>query len=362
LAILAILAIAPAAHAPPASRLAATKARGYLNCGVEATVPGFVEVDRDGRYHGFDVDICRAVAAAIFGTADKVRYTPVPTVDQFLRANDIDLVARRLTWELKREAPLGLLFGPTTFFDGQGFLVSKQLRVTQPRDLANTEICVARGTVFESNLDSYLTRNTLAVKKVLLESATHFDNIAAALSGGTCRVYSADVSELGAIRSKLARPADFAILSEQISREPLAPLVRGDDSQFFTIVRWTVFALINAEELGVTSKNVDAKRKDPNPDIQRLLGVIGGEWQGFEPLGGLGVQRDQSSGKLRRDVRKKHRPRQPSRTGSRPQSTLVGRRPDVCAAAQVNLLRAPLDRLYHERIELNRAALVWNLG
>jgi general L-amino acid transport system substrate-binding protein len=274
LAVLALLALLALAPTQPPSRLEAIRARGVLTCGVEPAVPGFAEVDAQGRYRGFDVDICRAVAAAIFGSADKVKYVPVLTVEQFRKSPEVDVVSRRLTWELQREAALGLLFGPITFYDGQGFLVSKKLGVSTPKELARTEICVAGGTVFEFNLGSYFAGHE--VKKVVLESATEFGEIAKALTSGRCRTYSADVSELGAIRSRLAEPANFTILPDQISREPLAPLVRGDDARFFTLVRWTVLALINAEELGVTSQNVDDMRKSKNVGVQRLLGTVPG--------------------------------------------------------------------------------------
>jgi general L-amino acid transport system substrate-binding protein len=273
-AFLALLTFLAVSSQPAPSRLEAIRARGVLMCGVEPAVPGFAEVDAQGRYRGFDVDICRAVAAAIFGSADKVKYVPVLTVEQFRRSPEVDVVSRRLTWELQREAALGLLFGPITFYDGQGFLVSKKLGVSTPKQLARAEICVAGGTVFEFNLGSYFAGHE--VKKVVLESATEFGEIAKALTSGRCRAYSADVSELGAIRSRLAEPANFTILREQISREPLAPLVRGDDARFFTLVRWTVLALINAEELGVTSKNVDDMRKSKSVGVQRLLGTVPG--------------------------------------------------------------------------------------
>jgi general L-amino acid transport system substrate-binding protein len=266
--------IAMTAQAGP--RLETIERRGFLTCGVEPVVAGFAEVDAQGRYRGLDVDICRALSAAIFGTPDNVKYVPVLTVAEFLRTDDIDVVSRRLTWELQREGPLGLLFGPVTFHDGQGFLVSKHLNVTTPRQLAGTPICVAGGTSFELNVGSYFGTRKLELKKVLLESARQFDEIATALAKKQCVAYTADVSELGAIRSKVSRPDDFDILSEQISKEPLAPVVRQDDPRFFTVLRWTMFALINAEELGVTAHNVDEMRKSTNVDVQRLLGVVPG--------------------------------------------------------------------------------------
>jgi general L-amino acid transport system substrate-binding protein len=259
-----------------ASRLDRIRARGFVTCGVEPVVPGFAEVDPQGRYRGFDVDVCRALATAIFGTPDKVKFVQALAVAEFVRNDDIDIAARRLTWELRREVPLGLLFGPITFFDGQGFLVSKSVRARTSRELAGNEICVAGGTVFEVNLNTYFETQRLAVKKTILESASRFDDIAAELVSGRCRVYTADVSELGAVRFKTGKPEQFVILSEQISKEPLAPLLRADDPQFFSIVRWTFFALVRAEELGVTSKNADDMRRSPDPEVQRLLGVIAG--------------------------------------------------------------------------------------
>ena len=253
-----------------ASRLELIRQRGFLTCGVETSVPGFAEVDAQGRYRGFDVDICRALAAAVFGTPDKIKFVLLSSVAEFLRTDEIDVVSRRLTWELTREAPLGLLFGPITFYDGQGFLVSKQLKAKTPRQLAGADLCVAGGTNFEFKVTSYFAQRKLDLKKVVLESGS-VPVAADALTQGRCRAYTADVSELAAIRSRLPRPGDF-----RISREPLAPLVRDNDPQFFSVVRWTVFALINAEELGVTSRNIDTMRRSPEVDIQRLLGVLPG--------------------------------------------------------------------------------------
>lgn len=273
-----LLSFAFSVGTPPQAgpRLQNIERRGSLACGVEAAVAGFAEVDSQGRYRGLDIDVCRALSAVIFGTPDKVKYIPVRTVDEFLNNDEIDIVSRRLTWELRRESPLGLLFGPITFYDGQGFLVSKRLGATSPRQLAGATICVAGGTASELNLGTYFGARKIAFRKVVLESHTGFDEIGDALATGRCRAYTADVSELGAIRLGLPRPGEFAILNEQISKEPLAPLVRQDDPQFFTVLRWTIFALINAEELGITSKNVDAMRASANVDVQRLLGVVPG--------------------------------------------------------------------------------------
>lgn len=263
-----------AAFAGP--RLDLIRQRGYLTCGVEPAVAGFAEVDPQGRYRGFDVDVCRAIAAAIFGTAEKTRFVQVSSVAEFLKNDPIDVVSRRLTWELQREGSLPILFGPITFYDGQGFLVARSIKAKSSRQLSDVPLCVAGGTNFEFMVGSHFQASKLVLKKVVLESAADFGSIAAALSSGRCQAYTADVSELGAIRARLPRPAEFEILPEHISREPLAPLVRQDDPHFFVIVRWTIAALINAEELGVTSINVDAMRKSENVDVQRLLGVVPG--------------------------------------------------------------------------------------
>jgi general L-amino acid transport system substrate-binding protein len=260
----------------PGSRLDRIQRRGALVCGVEPAVAGFAEVDGQGRYHGFDVDVCRALSAVIFGVPDKVKYVRVGNVAEFLRNEEIDVVSRRLTWELRREAPLGLLFGPITFYDGQGFLVAQKLGVTHPQQLAATPVCVAGGTVFEFNATTWFDAHALPFRKVVVESASKFGEIADALATERCGAYTADVSELGAIRSALRSPDAFHILAEQISREPLAPLVRQDDPRFFSILRWTIFALVNAEELGVTAANVEAMRGSANLDVQRLLGVVPG--------------------------------------------------------------------------------------
>lgn len=257
-------------------RLDRVRERGYLTCGIEPTVAGFADVDAQGRYRGFDVDVCRAVAAAIFGTAEKTRFIQVSNVADFLKNDQIDIVSRRLTRELQREGSLPILFGPITFYDGQGFLVARRVNAKSTRELAGIPLCVAGGTNFEFAVNLHFQAHKLALKKIVLESASDFGAIATALSSGRCQAYTADVSELGAIRAQLQRPTEFDILPEQISREPLAPLVREDDPRFFVILRWTIAALINAEDLGVTSTNLEAMRKSENVDVQRLLGIVPG--------------------------------------------------------------------------------------
>jgi general L-amino acid transport system substrate-binding protein len=257
------------------SRIAAIERRGYLTCGVEPAVPGFVDVDAAGMYRGLDVDVCRAVAAAILGSSERVRFVRVAHVSELTAHPDIDVVARRLTWELRREQPLGLLFGPITFYDGQGFLVPRAARVTSPADLSGRPVCVVGGPVFELNLETFFSERSLALNKVILDSPHDYDGIAAALTAGRCTAYSGDVSDLGAIRTRLPAGA-YDILPDTISKEPLAPLVRADDVRLFNVLRWTVAALIRAEELGITSRNVDRMAEDGNPETRRLLGAIPG--------------------------------------------------------------------------------------
>jgi general L-amino acid transport system substrate-binding protein len=271
-----VLATAAGPQAQLTSRLDRIAKRGYLGCGIEAAVPGFATLDEAGRYRGLDIDVCRAVAAAIFGTPDKIRFIPAPSLDDFRRRDEIDLVSRRLTWELQREGSTGLLFGPVTFYDGQMFLAARAAGVDRETLLDSTSVCVAGGTVFERQLDEFFTSHSLALKKIALESPHDYADIAHRLDDGRCRVYSGDESDLGAVRASTARPENFILLPERISKEPLAPLVRDDDPRFFTVVRWTVFALIEAEELGVTAANAGAMRQAQSLDVRRLLGVVAG--------------------------------------------------------------------------------------
>ena len=209
---------------------------------------------------------------AIFGTPDKVRYEQASSVEQFLRSSEIDVVSRRLTWSLQREG-LGLLFGPVMFYDGQGFLVPVKLSAQKVRQLANVRICVVPGDLHESNLTTYFRSHKLALRKVLIQSTAQLN---AEFSAGRCDAFTADVSELGSLRSAMPKPADFRILAEQISKEPLAQLVRQTDIDLFNVLRWTIFAMINAEELGVTAANVSEMVKSGDPDVKRLLGVTPG--------------------------------------------------------------------------------------
>jgi len=254
------------------SRLSRIQKRGFLVCGVSPGVAGFAQVDRDGHYKGFDIDLCRAVAAAVVGSADRIRYEPVATLDFLKRSSDVDLVSRRLTWSLRREG-LGVLFGPVTFYDGQSFLVAGHLRVDGVAGLAGVPICVAERSEHDVSLMAYFRRHGISLDRVAVADGAA---AARALAQGRCQAFSADVSELASVRSTMADPRAFRILAHRITSEPLAQLVRQQDIDLFNVVRWTVFAMIEAEELGVTSVNVGEMATSENPDVGRLLGTVPG--------------------------------------------------------------------------------------
>jgi general L-amino acid transport system substrate-binding protein len=255
------------------TRLERIRRLGKVTCGVAPGVAGFAEVDAQGSYKGLEVDLCRALSAALFGRPDKVDFVVASTADVFLKSDAIDVVVRRLTWSLRREGDSGLRFGPIMFYDGQGFMVAKRTGATRLQQLSGSPICVARGSLSEGGLQSYFAARKLALVEVPVTSA---DEVPAALDARRCGAYSGDVSELGSILSRMSNRNQFEILPDQISKEPLAPLLRRSDDALFDVVRWTVFAMIEAEERGVTSANVDAMRESRDPDIRRLLGVIPG--------------------------------------------------------------------------------------
>jgi len=254
-----------------ASRVSHIRQRGFFVCGVFPGIAGFAQVDREHHYTGFDVDMCRAVAAAVVGSADRIRYEPVDSLELFRRSNDIDMVSRRLTWSLRREG-MHVLFGPVTFYDGQGFLVPERLQADVAA-LAGVPVCVAEGSEHDVTLTAYFRRHRMALNKVGVA-----DGAAAgrALAEERCQAFSADVSELASVRSAMENPRAFRILADRISREPLAQLVRQEDVDLFNILRWTVFAMIAAEERGVSSANVSEMSASNDPEIARLLGTSPG--------------------------------------------------------------------------------------
>ena len=257
-----------------ATTLEDVKAKGYVQCGVNTGLLGFGSTDDKGEWKGFDVDYCRAVAAAVFGDPKAVKFTPLTAKERFtaLQSGEIDMLARNTTWTMSRDTSLGLTFAGTSYYDGQGFMVKKSLGVTSALQLGGASVCVQTGTTTELNLADYFKRNNMQYNPVAFEQLPEVD---AAYQAGRCDVYTTDASGLYAIRLTLANPDDHIVLPEIISKEPLGPVVRQGDDQWFNIVKWTHFALLNAEELGVTSKNVDEMKNSTNQEIRRLLGTDG---------------------------------------------------------------------------------------
>jgi general L-amino acid transport system substrate-binding protein len=269
-----VLGAAGAAQAGPT--LDKIKQAGAIVCGVNTGLAGFGQPDSQGRYSGLDVDICRALAAAMFGDVNKVKYVPLTAQQRFtaLQSGEIDILSRNTTWTLQRDTELGLNFGPVVYYDGQGFMVPKKLGVKTAKELNGATICVQPGTTTELNLADYFRANKMEFKPVVIEK---LDEVVAAYVSGRCDVFTTDRSGLAATRiARTPNPDDHVILPEVISKEPLAPAVRQGDDQWNDIVRWVVYALIEAEEKDITSHNVDDKAKSDNPDIKRMLGVTPG--------------------------------------------------------------------------------------
>lgn len=254
--------------------LGAVKARGALACGVSQGLAGFSLADASGKWSGFDVDFCRALAAAIFNDPDKVKFTPLSADARFdaLKKGDIDVLSRNSTWTMGREAALGLTFAGVTYYDGQGFLVPREPAVNSPLDLSDVKVCVQSGTTNRDNAADYLTTNN--VKHEIVEVASP-DEMVAAYEKGRCTVLTADSSQLHALQLRFAKPGAAVILPDIISKEPLGPAVRQGDPQWFEIVKWTNFAMLNANELGVSSKTIDTALASKKPDVRRLVGNEG---------------------------------------------------------------------------------------
>jgi general L-amino acid transport system substrate-binding protein len=259
--------------------LDAIKARGALICGVPTGIAGFAAADSQGKWVGLDVDVCRAISAVLFGDPEKVKYVPLTSQQRFtaLQSGEVDLLSNNTTVTLQRDTALGLDFTAITYYDGQGFMVAKKLGVKSAKELGGATVCVAPGTTTELNLADYFRANKMSFKPVVIEKV---EEIRAAFFSGRCDVYTTDVSSLAATRVANTpaplTPEDFVILPEIISKEPLGPMVRHGDNQFADIVRWTQYAMLEAEEYGITSKNVDEMLKSENPTIKRILGVTPG--------------------------------------------------------------------------------------
>jgi general L-amino acid transport system substrate-binding protein len=257
------------------STLDAVKSKGYVQCGVNTGLAGFSQPDSRGVWKGLDVDSCRAVAAAVFGDHAKVRYTPLTAQQRFtaLQSGEVDILSRNTTWTITRDTSLGLNFVGVTYYDGQGFMVPKKLNVKSAKQLNGATICVQPGTTTELNLADYFRANRMSFKPVVIEKLEEVTN---AYFSGRCDVYTTDVSGLVSTRgSRAQNPADHIILPEVISKEPLGPVVRHGDDRWFDVVKWAVFAMLEAEEMGLSSKNIDQNLNSTNPAIQRFVGATG---------------------------------------------------------------------------------------
>lgn len=257
-----------------AATLDDVKAKGFIQCGVGQGLPGFSSPDEQGNWKGLDVDFCRAVAAAIFGKGDAVKFTPLSAKERFtaLQSGEIDILSRNTTWTMSRDTALGLNFTGVIYYDGQGFMVRKSLGVTSALELSGASVCTDTGTTTELNVADFFRTNNMQYEIVAFEKN---DETTQAYEARRCDVYTTDSSGLYAQRLELTNPDEHIILPEIISKEPLGPVVRQGDDQWFNIVKWVLFALINAEELGITQQNISKMMDSNNPAIRRLLGVEG---------------------------------------------------------------------------------------
>ena len=277
----AALTLSGAVHA--GATLDAVKSKGFVQCGVSTGLPGFSSADDKGTFTGIDVDMCRAVAAAIFGDAEKVKYNPLTAKERFtaLQSGEIDMLPRNTTWTYTRDTSLGLNFTGVNYYDGQGFLVTKNLGVKSALEMDGASFCIQAGTTTELNLADYFRSNKMNYTPITFDTS---DQTIKAFEAGRCDALTSDQSQLYALRIKLSDPKSAVVLPEVISKEPLGPVVRQGDDEWFNVVKWSLYAMVNAEELGVTSANVDEmKASSTNPNVRRLLGVEGvkGEWMGL---------------------------------------------------------------------------------
>jgi general L-amino acid transport system substrate-binding protein len=268
------MVLAFGAQAACAQTLKAVQDRGQLVCGANGTLAGFGRPDPQGNWVGFDVDFCRAIAAAIFNDPAKVKFVPLTAADRFtaLQSGEIDVLSRNTTWTMSRDTSLGIDFASVNYYDGQGFMVRKSLKVNSALELNDASVCVQQGTTTELNLADYFRSNHMSLKTVTFATA---DEAVKAYDTSRCDSYTTDSSGLYGERLRLTNPGDHIVLPEIISKEPLSPAVRQGDDTWEDIVRWTHFAMVNAEELGVSQNNVDDMLKSDTPDIRRLLGVEG---------------------------------------------------------------------------------------
>ncbi len=269
-----LIGAALAASTASAATLDDVKAKGFVQCGVTTGLPGFAMPDDAGNWSGLDVDYCRAIAAAVFGDPNAAKFTPLSAKERFtaLQSGEIDVLTRNTTWTMERDTSLGLMFVGVNYYDGQGFMVRKDLGVASAKELQDASICVQTGTTTELNMADWFRTNNLTYNPVVFEALPETNQ---AYDSGRCDALTTDASGLAGTRLQLANPDEHMILPEIISKEPLGPAVRQGDDQWFNVVKWTHFALLNAEELGVTQANVEEMKTSENPDIKRMLGVDG---------------------------------------------------------------------------------------
>lgn len=266
-----------------ASTLETVQNRDSVRCGVNAAQPGFSSLDDDDQYRGLDTDVCRAIAAAALGDATKVDFVPLDSVERFtaLQSGEVDVLSRTTTWTSSRDTTLGMHFTGVSYYDGQAFMVASDLGVQSAKELDGAAVCTQSGTTSELNLSDYFRINGMTYDPVVFDAP---EQSIAGFEAGRCDVLSSDASQLYAQRMQLSDPDMAVVLPEIISKEPLGPAVRQGDDQWFNIVKWSLFAMLNAEELGVSQENVDEQRESEDPDVMRLLGKDGnfGEAMGIE--------------------------------------------------------------------------------
>jgi general L-amino acid transport system substrate-binding protein len=264
-----------AGSAAAQSTLDAVRSKGFVACGTNTGLAGFSQPDTKGVWRGIDVDLCRAIAAAVFGDAGKVRYVPATTQQRFtsLQSGEVDVLSRNTTWSFSRDAGLGFNFAGINFYDGQGFMVWKKLNVKSAKQLNGATICVQPGTTTELNLADYFRANRMTFKPVVIDK---LEEVLNAYFAGRCDVFTTDMSGLVSVRgSRAPNAADHVILPEVISKEPLGPLVRHGDDRWFDIVKWSLYAMVEAEELGLSSKTIDQALSSKDPSVQRFVGASG---------------------------------------------------------------------------------------
>jgi len=269
------------------------RGKGFVQCGVNTGLAGFSLPDSKGVWRGIDVDLCRAVAAAVLGDAAKVRYTPLTAQQRFtaMQSGEVDILSRNTTWTLTRDTSLGLNFVGVNYYDGQGFMVHRKLNVKSAKQLNGATVCVQPGTTTELNLADYFRANKMSFKTVVIEK---LEEVLNAYFAGRCDVFTTDHSGLIALRgSRVPKPEEHVILPEIISKEPLGPAVRHGDDRWFDVVKWSMFAMVEAEELGLTSKNVAEQAKSADPSVQRFVGASGdlGKMLGLDNRWALNIVR-----------------------------------------------------------------------